>query len=308
MFVLGKYIKIIKRGFVGVFVLGVLFMHFYAPRVITEIDNPILGLFRKNIPDISEFEGEGGKTIWFCSFDETELCAYVTYAKTDTVKGTIILLHGIRAYKEHFKTLSHQLAERGFNAVALDLRAHGQSKGKHCTFGVKEKKDISELITYLIQQENLKDPIGVWGQSLGGAVGLQSMGYDKRIKFGIIESTFSDFRTITRDYFQYHTGLKIDWLTDYLVYRSGKIADFNPDEARPEDFCRLIEQPTLLVHGNKDRRIDIQYGKENFNALKSKEKEFLEVDNATHLSVWKTGGDEYFEKVYRFLESMEERN
>ncbi len=282
-------------------VLGFLVLHFYIPRFITEIKNPVIRLIKKPLPKTMSFDRNKGKQIDFTSFDGTQLTSFLTYSTLDTAKGTIILLHGIRATKEHFIDLSNKLADLGYNSVALDSRAHGQSKGTHCTFGVKEKYDISALITLLNKQEQLTENIGIWGQSLGGAVGLQAMGIDKRIQFGIIESTFTDFKTITNDYFNYHAGFNIPLLTNYLVYRASAIANFNADEAKPLAYCQNITQPILIVHGNKDKRISIKYGKENFAKIASKEKKFVEIKNANHLNVWQTGGDDYFEKVMTFI-------
>lgn len=298
--------KIFKRISVVLIISGLLFLHFYVPRFITEIRNPIVKIIKGKylITASPSFENNNlkGKYINFKSFDNTELSSYLTNSELDTVKGTIILLHGIRSNKECFIELSEKLSKLGYNSIALDSRAHGMSKGIHCTFGVKEKKDISELINVLEKQEKITENIGIWGQSLGGAIGLQSIGYDKRIKFGIIESTFSDFKTITNDYFNYHAGFNIRPLTNYLVYRAGKIAEFNTEDAKPIKYCGKINQPILLVHGNKDKRINIKYAKENFERIESKEKEFIEIENANHLNVWKVGGKEYFEKVMKFIE------
>ena len=284
---------------------GLLFLHFYAPRFITEIKNPIIETIKGNhlITTRPSFENNQlkGQYINFKSFDNVELSSYLTYSDLDTAKGTIILLHGIRSNKESFIELSKNLSTLGYNSIALDSRAHGKSNGTHCTFGVKEKKDISELINVLAKQENITENIGVWGQSLGGAIGLQAMGSDKRIKFGIIESTFSDFKTITNDYFNYHAGFNIKPLTNYLVYRAGKLAKFDTEDARPIKYCEKIEQPILIVHGNEDKRIDIKYAKDNFANISSNEKEFIEVKTANHLNVWKTGGENYFKRVMKFI-------
>jgi len=298
--------KIFKRTIIILVSIGLLFLYFYAPRFITEIKNPLIEIIKgKNNNEIRtcfESSQPNGKHIKFKSFDNIELSSYLTYSELDTAKGTIILLHGIRSNKECFIKLSKKLSTLGYNSIALDSRAHGQSEGVHCTFGVKEKKDISELINVLIYQENITNNIGIWGQSLGGAIGLQALATDKRIEFGIIESTFSDFKTITNDYFNYHAGFSFKPLTNFLVYRAGKIAEFNPKDAKPIKFCEKIDQPILIVHGDKDSRINIKYAKSNFARISSKEKEFVEVKNAHHLNVWKTGGDEYFNKLLRFIE------
>lgn len=297
--------KVIITTIIGLIILGILFLHFYAPRFITEIKNPLIVIIKGNnqITNRQNFSDNElkGKYINFKSFDQVELSCYLTFSDLDKPKGTIILLHGIRSNKECFIDMSKKLSKLGYNTVALDSRAHGQSKGIHCTFGVKEKKDISELINVLAKQENITENIGVWGRSLGGAIGLQAMGNDKRIKFGIIESAFSDFKTITNDYFKYHIGFNIKPLTNYLVYRAGEIADFDPEDARPIKYCKRIEQPVLIIHGNEDKRINIKYAKENFAKIPSKEKEFLEIKDANHLDVWKIGGDETFGRIMRFI-------
>lgn len=302
-----RHVKLTLNSLLVLIIAGLFFTHFYAPRFITEINNPLIEFVRtqllnrplgtfKNLPN-------GSELLNFKSFDEIELSALITYAKIDSAKGTIVLLHGIRASKEHFIRLSRNLANQGFNTVALDLRAHGKSQGIHCSFGVNEKKDIVALINTILENNTIENtPIGIWGQSLGGAVALQAMAIDDRIQFGIIESTFSDFKTVTNDYFKNYMGFGFQPLTNYLVNRAGKIAGFNPDEASPIEYCKQIEQPVLMVHGTKDKRIKIDYGKANFKNLKSTGKRFLEIEGANHASIWETGGDLYFEKVFAFIE------
>lgn len=299
-----KYVKTISRIFVLVIMLGLFFIHFYVPRIITEIKNPIFRIknstSQHSIP-LFDNEISNGKYLRFKSFDNIELSCFITYSGLEHAKGTIILLHGIRSRKEQFIELSKQLSALGYNAVALDSRAHGQSEGTHCTFGAHEKKDISALITVLRKEENISNNIGLWGQSLGGAIALQAMGNDPRIKFGIIESTFSDFRTITNDYFRYALGFNIRPFTNYLVNRAGKIANFPPNDASPEEYCKRITQPILIVHGNNDQRISIEYAKKNFKRIPSNKKEFIEIDKANHSDVWRIGGEKYFNRVLKFI-------
>ncbi len=130
------------------------------------------------------------------------------------------------------------------------------------------------------------------------------MGFDKRIKFGIIESTFSNFKTIVNDYFQLHAGFSFYPFSNYLANRAGSIANFDANDAKPIKYCENITQPILMVHGNADERININYGRANFSKLKSTDKEFIEIDAASHSNVWKIGGEKYFEKVLLFLNNQ----
>ena len=187
--------KLIKTSII-LLIAGLLILHFYAPRFIIEINNPILNIIRSEFKPALKFEDDltfTSKSVGFKTQDNLMLLARICKSNVDTVNGTIILLHGIRAGKEHYVPICKRLVENGYNAVSLDLRAHGESEGKFCTFGVKEKRDIIALINYLQNEKGIKSPIGIWGQSLGGAVALQAMAIDERINFGIVESTFSDF-------------------------------------------------------------------------------------------------------------------
>ena len=112
-------------------------------------------------------------------------------SKQDSIRGVMILVHGIGGCKESFLSLANRLANQGIASVLFDNRAHGQSGGQYSTYGFYEKKDISRIIDHIKEQDN-QIPIGIWGNSLGGAIAIQSMEYDKRIHFGIIESTFTD--------------------------------------------------------------------------------------------------------------------
>ena len=202
-----KQKKMKLKSVIGIiFIIGILFLHFYLPRIITDIRNPIFSIFSNyhsdKSPKFQDNDSIKGKHFDYQSFDGLKLSAHLTYSNLTTTKGTIILVHGIRSNKEHFIGISKTLSNKGYNAVAIDLRAHGQSEGTHCTFGVNEKEDISLLINVLEKQGGITKNIGIWGQSLGGAIALQSLASDKRIKFGIIESTFSDLHSITNDYFK----------------------------------------------------------------------------------------------------------
>ena len=300
-----KSIKIIKWSSIVLIILGFLIIHFFIPRLISEIRNPVVTLIKRNKNvgfDVSSINASkfNQKEFYFNSFDSLKLSARLTYSSLDSAKATVILLHGIRSNKDHFKNLSNFLAENGFNSVALDSRAHGKSEGSFCSFGVNEKKDIKTLIDYLSTHENLSH-FGIWGQSLGGAIGLQAMGYDKRIEFGIIESAFSDFKSIVNDYFDLHVGFSYAPFSNYLVNRTGKIAEFDPNDASPIEYCKNINQPILIVHGNEDERINIKYARANFSKIPNLKKEFIEIDSANHSNVWKVGSDAYFERVLEFL-------
>jgi len=106
-----KNIKTIKWSSIVLIILGFLIIHYFIPRLISEIRNPVVGLIKRNknvsfdITSIKESK-LNQKEFYFNSFDGLKLSARLNISSLDSTKGTIILLHGIRSNKDHFKELS----------------------------------------------------------------------------------------------------------------------------------------------------------------------------------------------------------
>jgi dipeptidyl aminopeptidase/acylaminoacyl peptidase len=280
------------------------FASYIGPRMIIEVNNLVYKNRNSNkgvIPQATDYQVKA-ESIYYNSSDGLKLKALLIRSDSLKTKGTIIMVHGIRAYKERFIPISKQINDSGYNVVMPDLRAHGESEGQYCTFGNKEKFDISALIDTLNTMPNINQNYIIWGQSLGAAVSLQAMAIDKRIKLGIIESTFSDYRQIVHDYSRHTLGFEAGALIDYFIWLSENIGDFKADETIPANAAKQINQPVLMVHGTKDKRIKIEYGQQNFKNLASQQKRFIMLDGANHINVWQVGGDHYFNTVFKFIE------
>lgn len=287
--------------FLGAFYVG----HFLLPQIMVKTGDPINKLRKLGAQYQNPNEaGLDFDSISIKSFDSLTLAAYYIPTTDSLAKATIIMLHGIRAYKEHFISISKMLVDSGYNVALLDNRAHGDSEGEYCTFGVKEKNDVAVLIDYLEKHYQATN-IGVWGQSLGGAIAMQSLAADKRIKFGIIESTFSNCKEVAHDYINRFAPFLPRFYASYIIYRGAKMANFKLDDANPKDAAILVDQPIFLAHGVDDDRINIKYSKENLSSLKSKNVSYLPVEGANHVNVWQVGGSEYFKRVFEFLHLQE---
>ncbi len=283
-------------------------LHFEAPRFIVEIKHPLIerqiqAFMPQTINTFSDVQ-PNGKYITVPTAEGLKISAYISYSNTSNQKGTLILTHGIRSKKEQWLNSVKGISDKGWNCVAIDLRAHGQSTGKYCTFGVEEKKDISNVLNYLEKNEKLSKNYGIWGSSLGGAVALQCLAHESRFKFGIVESTFSEFRTVAIDYFENSLGFRSEILGNYLVNRSGKVAEFDPDAASPLVAAKNVSQPILMFHGTADKNISIDYGRANYSALQSQDKKWVEIKNGGHNGMANADLDLYFKELNAFLKKM----
>lgn len=235
--------------------------------------------------------------------ENVTLNGYWIESNQNETKAIMILLHGIGGCKEHFLGLSKKLANRGISSIVFDSRAHGKSGGKYCTYGYKEKKDILEIINY-IRSKSPTIPLGIWGNSMGGAIAIQALEEDIRLEFGIIESTFTELDQIVYDYQKKHLkGIGIKILTDFALKRAGEIGDFDPNMVKPINSVKNIEQPVLIAHGDSDENISFHYGKALFSELKSKHKKFIKVKDGGHYDLPIKGGINYTETIYDFIEN-----
>jgi fermentation-respiration switch protein FrsA (DUF1100 family) len=226
------------------------------------------------------------------------------YIPNDTAKATIICIHGISNCKENFISFAKKLHDIGCNVVLVDLRAHGKSGGQYCTFGYYEKYDIQKIIDFALSKSSVTN-IGIHGHSLGGAVAIQTLELDNRLKFGIIESTYTTYEKVMSAYSKNYIGFQNDALTHRIALKSSKIAHFDIEKLKSVESCKNIHVPILMEHGTADERIPFSMGQENFAALSSKDKTFYAIENGGHVKVHASGGEKYWEVVRRFVERME---
>ncbi len=276
----------------------IIFIYAYAPNMIVEIKNPLIEFARNSFYDIEFKTAKQTGNFSFTTRDSLKLNANIY--RIDHPKANIILLHGIRSSKEQWDQEARWLNRAGYNAIALDLRAHGQSQGRYCSFGFYEKQDITDLINFL-QNQGFDQDFGIWGHSLGAAISLQALATDKRLKFGIIESTYANFKNITKDYSRYYLHFESDWLNDILLEKAAEKAGFEIDAVNPIDFCNKIDQPVLIIHGTGDQKINADNSKRIFKQIKSNDKKLIMVKGAGHTNIHQIGQKNLFKQIEQFL-------
>ncbi|MCB0477836.1 MAG: alpha/beta fold hydrolase [Crocinitomicaceae bacterium] len=215
----------------------------------------------------------------------------------------VVLVHGIRSRKENYYQIVDGIASNGFDVIVFDQRCHGESEGEYCTFGVKESEDVRQLIQFASEEFHIQKFV-LWGQSLGGSVVIQSMNKDDRIIAGISESTFTDYQTIAKEYIQNKLPLFPDAVCDYASKIGAENAGFDPNEASTIEAAEKIRKPILIVHGTEDENINFKYGKQIYESIPSREKQFIPIQGAGHNNLWQIGGENYFQIVINFIKNQ----
>ncbi|MGB3800206.1 MAG: alpha/beta fold hydrolase [Lewinella sp.] len=220
----------------------------------------------------------------------------------DTVRGTVILLHGKGSCKEAFAHWQLDLASLGVRSVAIDMRRHGESDGDYATYGYFEKQDVVGLVDSLRRSEYGDLPIGILGYSMGAAIALQTLATTDQLDFGIINETFADFPDVTEAYAErlFHGWLP-HWITVYSLQRAGEVADFDPTAVSPERAAENITVPILMSHGEKDTNIPVAHAHRNFGHLASTDKTLRIIPDGTHGNYPGPDGEAYDTEVLDFI-------
>jgi uncharacterized protein len=192
---------------------------------------------------------------------------------TDRARGTIVYLHGIADNRGSATGVIQRFLARGFNAVAYDSRAHGESQGDACTYGFFEKQDLHRVIDAIGT-----GPVVLMGTSLGAAVALQEAADDPRVSAIVAAETFSDLRTVA-------TERAPSFFTRGIIDRSFAQAEsaarFQVDAVSPRNAAGRITAPVLLIHGVDDVDTPPAHSERVFAALKGPKRLIL-VPGAAH--------------------------
>jgi len=208
-------------------------------------------------------------------------------------RGTMIYLHGVADNRVSGTGVMERFRKRGFDVVAYDSRAHGESEGEACTYGFHEKEDLRRVLDTVAP-----GPIVVIGSSLGGAVALQLAASDKRISAVVVAESFSDFRTVAteRAPFVFTAGLIEKALK--LAERDGR---FQVDGVSPVLAARAITVPVLVIHGATDTDTPPAHSQRIFAALAGPKRLIL-VPGARHNHSLQ--GREVWEEIERWTDSV----
>jgi pimeloyl-ACP methyl ester carboxylesterase len=215
-----------------------------------------------------------------------ELSVAIIDPPRSAVRGTIIVLHGIRSTKRAMSGVGRALAAVGFRAVLVDLRGHGESTGDVLSFGATEGKDIAQVVDRLAADGLLVSPLGAYGPSYGGAVALQLARRVPQVRAVVTVATFTRMRDIVPLYAEriaptwFVTGRDLDRAMD----KAGTVGGFDPDEADSVKAIAMTSAEVLLIHGRADAHIPWQHAT-LLHAAAPDHSRLLLVDGKDHGSI-----------------------
>jgi uncharacterized protein len=163
-----------------------------------------------------------------------------------------ILIHGYSDAKVGGIAWAPLFRSLGYNVLAVDLRAHGESEGKYTTAGFYERHDISQVIDQLrASHPSDTRQILLFGASLGAAVTAATAEIRDDLQAVILESPYATFRNAA-----FHQGDRLGTPGPFFQESAVRLAQFlahaDFDAVSPIKTIRNIRCPVLLIQSGDD--------------------------------------------------------
>ena len=177
-------------------------------------------------------------------------------------KGLIVYFHGVADNRRSAVGIAQRFTPQGYDVLAYDSRAHGESEGLYCTYGFHERRDVSRALDAV----GATDAI-LFGSSMGAAVALQAAAPEPRVRGVIAQSSFADLRRVVEERARRFGPLVTRSQVGKALRLAEQKASFRVDEVSPRSLASAIRVPVLLVHGEKDRETAAEHSRQIYDAL-----------------------------------------
>lgn len=194
--------------------------------------------------------------------------------------------------------------KNGYNVLVVYQRGHRESGGKTITFGVKERYDCLDWISYVNERFGEDTPILLMGLSMGAATVLMAAGLElpSNVKGVMADCGYSSPKEILQEVIkQMKYPLR---LTYFFVRMSARIfGHFDPEEASAVEALKNAKVPVLIIHGDDDRFVPSRMSRDNYEACAS-QKEILIVPGAGHGLSYCVDAKAYEKAVQEFIDKV----
>jgi len=212
--------------------------------------------------------------------------------------GAIVLMHGVHGNRMSQVARAEFLSRAGYAVLLFDFQAHGESPGKHITFGHLESRDATAAVDF-IHQKLPGEKVGVIGVSLGAAAALLAEP-PLPVNAMVLESSYPTIYQATED----RLVIRFGWLgrlaTPLLTCQLKPRLGISPKDLSPIEHAKTISVPKFFIAGTVDRDTTIEESRSMFAAAAGPKQSWW-VEGAAHVDMYRFLGGEYEKRVLAFL-------
>ncbi len=180
---------------------------------------------------------------------------FALYAPS-TNGSVIILSHGYKMNCSEMIPIAALLAKHGYGVLLPDLRSHGRSDGNQISFGGHEWRDLEAAVNFLVQK-NPRDTICLFGNSMGGALGIVYAARDPRIAAVIAQSPYASVAHSINKGVSKFSGLPPFPFAPLIHYLAQRRLHIDTAKVAPINTIAAISpRPIMLMMGGQDQTVE----------------------------------------------------
>lgn len=240
--------------------------------------------------------------------DGSTLAGYIYRSETPS-KRWALCVHGYRGSHDEMEAVAMHYCEHGYNALAIDLRHHGESEGDTVGLGWLDRRDAVLWCRMLVERFGDGIAIIMHGWSMGAAtVMLASSESDlpEQVIACIEDCGFASFRTLV----DMATASLPRPVANVIVANAKPIisSSHGIDITAPLVRERIARTkiPVFFLHGDHDPIIPPAALAELSSACSAAGSQTWLVKDAGHCQAVISDTDEYFKRVLAFADSAME--
>lgn len=270
-------------------------------------DSKIASSFTQTISDAAEkLRAENLETVQIRSHDGELLIGH-WYACANPQR-TVIAMHGWRSsWANDFGIIADFWHEHDCNVLYAEQRGQGESGGAYMGFGLLERYDCLEWISYVNERCGTELPIYLGGVSMGATTVLMAAGLSlpANVKGIVADCGFTSPHEIWKHVAEKNLHLRYGMRASAASNLCKKKIMVGTQSYSTVDAMKESTVPVLLIHGTDDRFVPIEMTYENYRSCNSP-KYLLIVPGAGHGMSYYVDKDGYESAVMRFWKKYDQ--
>ena len=254
--------------------------------------------------DLSWYDLLEKETYKFNSFDGYALNVQ-TIINPEPSENYVIISHGYTDNRYGDLKYAKIYLDLGYNVITYDLRGHGENEPTYCTYTVRERKDLRDLIKDAIKRYPDMEALGLHGESLGAATSIAVLNYQPDIDFIVSDCAFSEIVSVLEG------GLRSMHMPVGLINLAGFFVKLrfgvSLNAMRPIDCLKGNKIPVLFIHGEADDLIPPSHS-EAMVMVTEGYKDLRFIKGAGHAESVLIAPEEYAGYVKEFLDVVYSNN
>lgn len=216
-----------------------------------------------------------------------------------------VLLHGYADAKVGAIAWAPLWHERGFNILALDLRAHGQSTGTLCTGGYHERHDVNAVLNQLrTRRPDQTRQLVLFGISMGAAIATAVASERDDLAGLVLESPYADYATAVMRHLE-RLGAPGPGFQRAALALAERASGSRFAEVRPMDCIARVRCPVLAIMPADDAFLTPEQSRAMRDAITSLPAgQCWQINGVEHLGSYAADPSAYARRIADFCASL----